>query len=155
MGKAHLERMLKYMTWADQKILVALRDHPEVQGEALPLFAHMLAAEHVWLSRLEQREPRVPVWPQLTISECEQFATENAQGYAAFVSRLLEDQLTTLVRYRNTKGQEFATAVIDILTQLVIHGGYHRGQIAKVFGRNGIQAVSTDFIIYVREAESA
>jgi uncharacterized damage-inducible protein DinB len=153
MGKAHLERMLKSMRWADQRILAALRDHRAVQGEALPLIAHLLAAEHVWLCRLEQREARLTVWPQLTVSECESLAHENAAGYSALLSRLSEEQLCVTVRYRTTKGQEFATAVIDILTQVVIHGAYHRGQIAKVFGRNGVQAVNTDFITFVREAE--
>ncbi len=153
MGKAHLDRMLQSMAWADQKILAALRDHPAVQAEALPLFAHLLAAEHVWLCRLEQREARLPVWPQLTLSECELLADENARGYAALMSRSNADALTVTLRYRNTKGQEFATAVIDILTHVVIHGAYHRGQIAKVFGRGGLQAVNTDFITFVREAE--
>jgi hypothetical protein len=31
----------------------------------------------------------------------------------------------------STEGQEFVTPVIDILTHGVVHGAYHRGQIAR------------------------
>jgi uncharacterized damage-inducible protein DinB len=33
---------------------------------------------------------------------------------------------------------------------VVTHGAYHRGQIAKAFGRAGVPAPQTDFILYVR-----
>jgi uncharacterized damage-inducible protein DinB len=117
--------------------------------------AHLLAAEHVWLARLERQEPRHPVCPALTLDECEALAAENEAGYRAFLGRLGDDQLSAAVRYRTTRGEEFATPVIDILTQVVTHGAYHRGQIARVIGRGGGVAVNTDFITFAREAEPA
>jgi uncharacterized damage-inducible protein DinB len=151
--KTHLERMIRYMAWAARQSLAALRGAPAAQAETLPLLAHLLAAEHIWLARLEQRETRYPVWPTLTADECEQLAGENETGYRAFLGRLGEGQLGAAIRYRNTRGQEFATPVLDILTHVVIHGAYHRGQIARAIGRSGGTAVNTDFITFVREVE--
>src|SRR5215210_6308531 len=111
--------MFRYVAWADQKALEALRAAPGALPESLPLLAHLLSAEHVWLARLEQREPRYPVWPALGLDECDLLAAENEAGYRAFVERLGEDQLAGSVRYRTSQGQEFVT-----------HGPYHRGQIA-------------------------
>src|SRR5262249_52138741 len=119
--KAHLERMLRSMAWADRQALAAVRGCPPAQAEALPLLAHLVAAEHVWLDRLQERETSVPVWPPLTVPECEKLAAENAAGYADFLGALGEADLAAPVRYRNTKGQEFATPVLDILTHVVIH----------------------------------
>src|SRR5262245_16544023 len=153
--KAHIERMLRSMAWADQKVIAAVRDNPAAQPEALPLLGHLLAAEHHWLGRIEQREPRVTIWPQLTMAECEALAGENAAGYAAMLSRLSEADLSTSVRYRNLKGLEFTTPLLDILTHVVIHGAYHRGQIAKAIGRTGVQAVNTDFIAFTRDPAGA
>jgi uncharacterized damage-inducible protein DinB len=151
----HIGRMLKAMTWADLESLAALRAHPPVQPEALPLYGHVLAAEEVWLSRLEIRAPRCAVWPTLSIPECEDLAVENARGYQAYLENLTESDLAALVRYRNTKGDEFANSVLDILTHVVIHGAYHRGQIARIIGRGGGQAPNTDYIVYVRSVEKA
>jgi uncharacterized damage-inducible protein DinB len=151
--KAHLERMFRSMAWADRQSLAALRAAPAAQAEALPLLAHLLAAEHIWLARLEQREARFPVWPTLTADECEHLTAENETGYRAFLGRIRDGQLAATTRYRNTKGQEFVTPVLDILTHVVIHGAYHRGQIARAIGRSGGVAVNTDFITFAREVE--
>ena len=151
--KNQLERVFRSMSWADRQVLVSLRNCPAAQAEALPLLAHLLAAEHIWLARLEQRSARLVVWPQLTADECEQFAAENEAGYRTFLARLDPSQLGIQLHYRNTKGQEFATPVLDILTHVVIHGAYHRGQIARCIGRSGGVAVNTDFITFAREVE--
>ena len=141
------------MAWADRQTLAALCNSPAAQAEGLPLLAHLLAAEHVWLTRLEQRHPRHAVWPQLSADDCEQLAAENDAGYQALLARLDPNQLQAPLRYRNTRGQEFVTAVLDILTHVVMHGAYHRGQIAKCIGRSGGVPLNTDFITFAREVE--
>jgi uncharacterized damage-inducible protein DinB len=151
--KAHLERMLRAMAWADREVLGVLRGCPAALGEGLPLFSHVLAAEHVWLARLQRRESVVPVWSNLTLDECEKLASENNTGYLAFVGELPGDKLETQIPYRNSKGEEFTTSTIDILTHVVIHGAYHRGQIARVIARAGGQTVNTDYIIFARSVE--
>lgn len=149
----HLKRMLRSMAWADQRALTALRECPAAMPEALPLLAHVLAAEHVWLSRVEGQPARLPVWPGLSTSECERLATENAAGYAALIERTDPANLEKLIQYRNQRGEEFRTSLLDILTHVVIHGSYHRGQVARIIGRAGGKAADTDFIIFARDVE--
>ncbi len=142
--------MLKAMVWADAQLLAAIRAHTASQTEALPLFGHVLAAEHLWLCRLESREPGVAVWPTISIGECEALAGENARGYQLYLEKLGETGLAAMVRYRNSKGDEYTNSVLDILTHVVIHGAYHRGQVARVIGRAGGQTPNTDYIAYIR-----
>ncbi len=153
--RSYLARLFRYVTWADLRAVKALQAAPIAQAEALPLLAHLLAAEHVWLARLEQREPRHLVWPKLSLAECATLAAENTAGFAALLDRLSDEQLDAIIRYRNTQGLEFANTVTEILTHVVTHGAYHRGQIAKAIGRSGGAAVNTDFIMFLREGESA
>lgn len=150
---AYLTKMFRYVAWADRRALEALRATPAAHAEAVPLLAHLLAAEHVWLARLEGREPRLTIWPTLTLDECDALATENAAGYLALLGRLDEGQLAASVRYRTNQGKEFVTPALDILTQVITHGPYHRGQIAKIIGRCGGTAVITEFITYIWETE--
>ena len=91
--KTHLQRMLNAMTWADAQSLAAIRDHAGTQAEALPLFGHVLAAEEAWLARLEARPQRCPVWPTLSVAECEALAAENARGYQSYLEKLTESDL--------------------------------------------------------------
>jgi uncharacterized damage-inducible protein DinB len=152
--KTHLERMLHAMTWADAQLLSAIKAHPAIQTETLPLFGHVLAAEEVWLARLEMRAPACAVWPTLSLAECETLAAQNASRYKQYLKNLTDSGLASLVRYRNTKGDEYTNSVLDILTHVVIHGAYHRGQIARVIGRGGGETPNTDYIAYVRSVES-
>lgn len=153
--QSHLRKLLDWMAWADRRTIAAVAACPAAQAEALPLVAHLMAAEHVWLARLEGRMPRLSVWPTLTLEECKAFAAENASGYAAYVDGLCDEELSQLIEYRNQKGDAFATAVVDILTQIITHGPYHRGQIAKIVGRAGGTAAETDYIFYVRALANA
>jgi uncharacterized damage-inducible protein DinB len=153
--KSHIERMLQAMAWADERVIGALRDCPDAHDEALPLLSHLLAAEHVWLARLERRPARVSVWPTLSLPECVALAAENAAGYVAYLKAHGEAELAEIVVYKTTQGVECATAAIDVLTHVVIHGAYHRGQIAKALGRAGTPATNTDYITFVREMDTA
>lgn len=150
--KTYLATLFRYLAWADRRTCQSLRAVPAAHAEGLPLLAHLLAAEHVWLARLEQREPRHPVWPALGLDACDALAAENEAGYRTFLEGLREDQLDQPIHYRTSRGQECVTPVLDILTQVVTHGPYHRGQIAKAIGRAGGSPANTDYITFVREA---
>ena len=145
------DRLFRYTFWADQRCLAALRATPTAQIEALPLLAHLLAAEHVWLSRLQQRQPRVAVWPTLGIDECAALAAENETGYRQLLNQLSDERLHEPIRYRTSQGQEFESTVEDILLQVATHGPYHRGQIARMIGRSGGSPINTDYITFTRE----
>lgn len=145
--------MFRSMSWGDRQTIAAVRDAPAARAEALPLLAHVLAAEEVWLARLQRRDARLPVWPVLSIAGCQRVAAENEAGYATLLARMDESQLSAIVHYQNQTGRTFDTPVIDILTHVVIHGAYHRGQIAKILGRMGAASPNTDFITFAREVE--
>ena len=149
--KFYFERLFQFTAWADRRTLAALEATPAAEAEALPLLAHLLAAEHVWLARLEGREPRHAVWPKLNFEHCAALAAENAAGYGRYVVTLDDAGSAAPVRYRNSQGQEFENTPLEILTQVVTHGPYHRGQIAKIIARAGGTALNTDFIMVVRE----
>lgn len=62
----------------------------------------------------------------------------------------MQRPLTDVVKYSNTKGQEFSNSLYDILLHLFNHGTYHRGQIATDMRRNGLEPLNTDYITMVR-----
>lgn len=148
--KSHLQRLYQHMVWADSQILECLQAAPEQRS--LRLFSHLLAAEQVWLCRLrEQDSSALPIWPELSLTECAALAQQTRAEYALYVDQLLDAALASTVTYRNSKGVEFTTSVPDILTHVALHGSYHRGQIAAVVRASGAEPVNTDFISFVRE----
>jgi uncharacterized damage-inducible protein DinB len=90
------------------------------------------------------------------LEECERTTADNIAGYAAFVEQLRDEgDLSRPVPYRNQHGNAYETPLLDVLTQVLTHGAYHRGQIAKCLGRAGTAAVNTDYITFQREGNGA
>jgi uncharacterized damage-inducible protein DinB len=150
-----IRRLCAHMRWADERVLKSLRSADPLPADAVKLFAHVLGAEHTWLSRLRQQSPRMAVWPTLTLDECEALSAENAEGYEAFLDALEPGGLAREVEYRNSAGQEFRSRIGDILLQAATHGGYHRGQVAMLLRQAGAEPMPTDYIAFVRGVPAA
>jgi uncharacterized damage-inducible protein DinB len=150
----HIRTLLDHMAWADARVLESLRQ-PAVPQRALDLYAHVLGAEHVWLTRLEQRPAAVAVWPVMTLEECEWLAHENRGAFGAYADRLTSDDLRRTVHYRNSAGQAFDSAIEDILVHVAMHGSYHRGQVTLLVRDAGAEPQPTDFIAFVRGVPTA
>jgi uncharacterized damage-inducible protein DinB len=150
----HIRALLDHMAWADERVLESLRQ-PGVPERTLNLYAHVLGAEHVWLARLEQRKPVIPVWPAIGLDECERLARENRAAFRAYADRLTSSDLGRTVHYRNSAGQELDSAIEDILVHVAMHGSYHRGQITLLVRDAGAEPQPTDYIAFVRGVPAA
>ena len=120
--------------------------------DALRLFGHVLAADQVWIARIEGRAPNVPVWPSLQLDECEALAARNIAAFTLLVAAASSESLAREVRYRNTKGEQFVNTVEDILLHVALHGSYHRGQVARIVRGEGGVPQATDYIVFIRGA---
>lgn len=148
---AHIRRLYDHLVWADGRTLNALRAMHAAPLDALRLYAHLVAAEHVWLSRLEDREPEMSVWPALDLDECAALGAKNHAAFAVIAETVTTIELQRKVRYSNSKGDEFANTVEDILMHVALHGSYHRGQVARIVRGEGGAPLPTDYIFFIRE----
>lgn len=150
----YFRRLFAHAEWADVRTLRSMVDSVSLPPHAVELFAHVLGAEHTWLSRLRGTAPRTAVWSNLTLAECDALMHENHAAYSALLAELDDGRLDQPVTYRNSAGQEFASTRSDILTQVAMHGSYHRGQIAALIRAAGDTPQSTDFIGFARGVPS-
>jgi uncharacterized damage-inducible protein DinB len=144
-----LQKLYDHNWWAHDAIVADLR-RAAPDAETLRLLAHMVAAEHLWLSRIDGVKARVAVWPTLTLDELAQLETENRARFRELLARP-DDTRLRRVHYRNSAGNDFENDVESILTHVAMHGHYHRGQIARVMRATGREPVYTDYIGFVRK----
>ena len=144
-----LERLYEHNWWAHDAIVAELR-RAAPDAETLRLLAHVVAAEHLWLSRIDGVKPRVAVWPSLTLDELVTLEAENRPRFRELLARP-DDTRLRRVPYRNSAGNEFENDVESILTHVAMHGHYHRGQIARSMRSAGREPVYTDYIGFVRK----
>lgn len=152
----HLHRLLAHLAWADDRAHDAIAAASPTQGaEAMALYAHILAAEHVWLRRPQERPSEVDIWPTLTLPEAGALAAANRDGLTTYHDGLAPADLAREIRYVNSAGQAFTSKIEDILLHVCLHGTYHRGQVAWLLRRAGAVPAPTDYIAYVRAAPAA
>ena len=150
-----LHSLFAHVAWANARVLEALRISPGNDRQALDFFAHILAAEHVWLARVEGRSPKVAVWPALSLEECTALSHENAREYARLLERESDESLERDIAYTNSAGAAFTSRLIDILAHVALHSAYHRGQVALMIRRGDGTPAPTDFIAFVRGVPAA
>ena len=150
-----LGKLVEHLAWADQRVLDSLRAMPHPDARALELYAHVLGTEHTWLARILERAPSVKIWPELTIAEAAALGVENAGALRVLLESLTPEQLQRKVAYTNSAGLTFESTIEDMLLQIVLHGCYHRGQVALLVRGAGGEPSPTDYIAFVRGVPAA
>lgn len=147
--------LLRHMAWADdaarRQIAGMPAESPE-RGRAERIYAHIAAAEHIWFCRLTGGSPRQPVWPPLDPEQAFALSRSTVDALTGWVEAASTSDLERSVVYRNSAGVEFENRAMDVIHHVVMHGAYHRGQLALLARMSGAEPTSTDFIVYLRGA---
>jgi uncharacterized damage-inducible protein DinB len=152
----YLRRQFAYDEWANKEVLNAIRaaggenQRPE-NHRSLQLMSHVLAAERVWLDRLKQQPQSVPVWPEPDLAQCEALAAELGGQWLEFLDLITAGDVSQSISYKNSMGEEWSSTIVDVLTHVIMHSAYHRGQIATHMRASGQTPAYTDFIHGVRQ----
>jgi uncharacterized damage-inducible protein DinB len=145
---AHRIRLLRYDAWANVETLDSLRRTPVAAGWRW--LGHIVGSGFLWLGRLREEPSDLPVWPELAPDDIAALIPRLEREWADHLGGLSEEDLPDGVGYRNSLGEFWTNTVDDILTHVVAHGAYHRGQIAAAVRAAGGEPAYTDFIHAVR-----
>ena len=158
----YYQKLFRYDRWANGEVLEALHAasagsdahtaaaSEEVLQEFLRRLAHVLGAEWLWLARLNVPGEAIGVWPKLTLDQCARQIEGLGRVWEGYLEKLGEAGLGQTIAYRNSKGEPWQSRIDDVLTHVVMHSAYHRGQIALEMRAAGLTPAYTDFIQAVR-----
>ena len=146
----YLRRQFAYDAWANREVVAAMRS-AGATGRSKQLMSHIFAAERVWIERLTQQEQSVPVWPEWDMNRLDLEATDMSRRWEEYLDQRADSNLDQSIHYKNTKGQQWSSTVIDVLTHVLTHSAYHRGQIASHMREKGQTPAYTDFIHGIRQ----
>jgi uncharacterized damage-inducible protein DinB len=133
--------MFDYDDWANRQEVARLRAIA-APARALRLLAHVIGTEWLWHARLRGEAARMAVWPELSLDDVARELDPLRDAWRA----LLASPPRGAIDYVNSKGERYTSAADDVLTHVVLHGAYHRGQIAIVVRDAGEEPAYTDYI---------
>jgi uncharacterized damage-inducible protein DinB len=161
-----LRTLFQYNAWADRRLLDACSALTNEQftrnlgssfSSVRDTVAHLYGAEFVWNERIQGRSPSALVsgagFPDLASIRAK--LEEMDHFYIDYVSKLTQQDLERVMRYKSFSGDEFSNPLWQSLHQLTNHASYHRGQIVTMLRQLGVKPVSTDLIGYYREQAAA
>jgi uncharacterized damage-inducible protein DinB len=151
MDASDFRRLFRYDRWANHEVAEVLNRTPSPPAKSVNWMAHIVAAEALWLARLQQRPAPMPVWPKIETADLLRQVHDVHGAWHDYLEALDDAALGTICDYVNSKGERYSSSVEDILTHVLMHSTYHRGQIAADLRASGVEPVYTDFIHAVRQ----
>ena len=136
-----------YDHWANKRLFDLTRSTLDAPEKASILASHILNAQRIWISRIHEEDSPLEVWESIPSEKWGYWLDRNREDMAAILS---QKQGNLVVQYRNSEGKTFRSSQSDILQHMLLHGAYHRGQIAQLI-RPMTEVPYTDFIFYTRE----
>jgi uncharacterized damage-inducible protein DinB len=146
----YLRRQFAYDRWANREVFRTIRADSSDE-RSMRLLAHILSAERLWLERITQQPQSMPVWPKADLAQCETQIAELASLWREFLKDANDSSLSHAISYKNSQGEPWTSTLQDILTHVLMHSAYHRGQIASHMRERGNAPAYTDFIHAVRQ----
>lgn len=163
MDVKEVRHLYEYNAWANARVLDAAsaldeeqftRDLGSSHASVRDTLVHIMAAEHIWLTRWGGESPTSLLNPA-------RFPTPEAvrahwAGVEAallkFAAEVTDDSLARVISYTNTRGEVWSYPLGDMMRHVVMHSSYHRGQVTTMLRQLGARAVLTDFLAYIDEA---
>ena len=142
------KELFEYSHYMNQRFIESfMANQSSLPESCVKLMNHVLNAQHVWNSRIENKESTAGVW---YIHNNSDLAKIDKFNFEDSLDILKKHKLESEVQYTTTKCDIFKNTVRDILFHVVNHSTYHRAQIALDFRSNGIEPVSSDYIFFKR-----
>ena len=137
-------KLFAYDDWANREEVSHLRSFAAPPAKAIKILAHIVGTEWLWLGRLRRESKPAMVWPDLTLDQVSEQIDRLRDEWPK------EFEKKDVVEYVNSKGEKWSSRADDILMHVILHGGYHRGQIATIVRQSGNEPAYTDYIHCVR-----
>ena len=156
-----------YNSWANRKLIAVISETGEENSmleqkssfnTILKTVLHISDAQEIWLYRLHGESPSGRPGGEFhgNIFDACALLQVSSDKLEQYVAHLDGSALNEVIRYKNIKGDPFESTVFEIISHVVNHGSYHRGQLVTMLRNIGVSDLpATDLIVYYREKQPA
>ncbi|MEZ4917921.1 MAG: DinB family protein [Saprospiraceae bacterium] len=145
--KAFFKEMFEYHHYYNAELIRMVERHQtELPERSYPLVVHILNAQLIWNDRILNQPFRI-LPDDAAPAAC---LLQNDSNHRDTLRILETDALDRVVQYTNSRGEQYANTVQDILFHAANHSTHHRGQVISDLRQSGIVPFMSDYIFYKR-----
>lgn len=155
-NKEYLLNLLNYNSWANDeffKVIVKLsseeinKQRKSFMNSIRNSLNHLLVIDKVWLTNMKKEKHTFDNLQTILYENMEQLWKEKKkeeQLIKNYVENLSDKEFEEIVECELIGGNKVLISRSMIITHLVMHGGYHRGIIAEMFGQIPLPPIAQD-----------
>lgn len=145
--KEYFKQIFEHEYWANLKVLESMICASEIPQRAVEIFSHTIAAQRIWLDRINGNTTELKVWEVFDTKIMLELLEINYND----INKVIDNQdFEQLIAYQTTNGRYCTNTIKHILSHLALHASYHRGQIIILLKEEIDTLPATDYILYVR-----
>lgn len=145
--KQYFLKLAEHEYWANLKVLEKIISLENIPPKAIELFSHIIAAQRIWIDRINGKETPINAWEVFEIEILLELLEIN---YSEIQQIIDKEDFERLISYKNSKGIAYLNTISQILTHLSLHASYHRGQVVTTIKPFTNDLPVTDFVAYYR-----
>ena len=159
-NQEYLINLLDYNSWANDeffKVILQLSPH-EINKQRKSFMNsirnslnHLLVIDKIWLANMKKETHTFDHLQTILFEDIDMLWDAKKKEeilIKKYTSNLSEHDLLELVDCELIGGNRVSMSRSMIITHLVIHGGYHRGIIAEMFGQIPLPPIAQDITIW-------
>ncbi|MFY7908548.1 MAG: DinB family protein [Emticicia sp.] len=145
--REYFKQIFEHEHWANLKVLESIICASETPQRAIEIFSHTIAAQRIWLDRINGNVTELKVWELFD----KEIMLELLEINYTEINKIIDTQdFEQLIAYKTTTGQHFTSTINQILSHLALHASYHRGQVVILLKGKIETLPATDYILYIR-----
>lgn len=139
-------KLIQYNHWANERVYTAMSQMEVPPPRTIELFSHILAVSSIWLNRAKGESEIAKRFDLYTLKECKALNNRILSNWLDYIDSLsnVDDKRMTFTLL----GQHSQITVLDCINHVVIHGGYHRGQIVALLKEQLPELPLTDYVLF-------
>lgn len=156
-----LRSLFAYQAWAHDELLEKLAHldpdaHAKERHAAIRLLNHNLVVSKIFAAHLSDTQhgfasDNTEETPSLDTLHCDVAAMD--RWYRDYLQTVSPNLLAEPMPFAFTDGDKAMMSRQEMLTHVVIHGGYHRGEIGRILAQIGITPPWDTFAVYLHRTE--
>ncbi len=149
--KKYFLDLFEYNKWANERMLIELEQMDQPTERLILIYGHLISAQILWLNRIKDLPTApFPLWHVYKLRELRTMTEESTTNWVNYLHDHKFETFEEMIFYKNTKGRKYESTIREIITQVISHSAYHRGQMALLLRESGIEPPPTDYIAYRR-----
>ncbi|PRC92771.1 DinB family protein [Solimicrobium silvestre] len=156
-----LHTLFEYQAWANGEFLEKMKSfdaelHNDRRHTAMRLINHTCIVSQIFAAHLTGANHNLTTDNPIdtpSLEDLREAVAASDRWYLTYLENLTPDQLSESIPFVFTDGDKGYMSREEMLTHVVVHHGYHRGEVGRIMGQISLPIPWDTYAVYLHQTE--